>query len=321
MLPFLRRLLCYLFIITLVATIMLLRLIPKLYNLPQANKIEFILEGYCQRPKVIPLLQQPIQFSHVGKTGGTTVTNLLIKWQEQVLPGKRWRFRYYKNFTLQSKADWNCKGIDKFDSGLFLGHLGIGYCEKLIKSGNRPFVIITLRHPIELLRSAYQYAIEHPELYPEAAYLTNKTLSEWIVEWDKNPESDASTNFRNIIRFSSRHLCGIHECHGLKDDEAFALALENLKKCDVVAVTERLNDIVDQFRFSLPMFDKLIDSNFKLPELNASKKPKDVLTKEAQKILERWAKYEVPIYEEALKMHKYFTKRARVCMALESVPD
>ena len=163
------RLLYYLFIITLVATIMLLRSIPKLDNLPRANEIEFILEdlGYCQRPKVIPLLQQPIQFSHVGKTGGTTVTDLLVKWQEQVLPGRL--FHYYENFTLQGKLEWNCKGIDKFDSGLFLGHLGIGFCEKLIKSGNRPFVIITLRHPFELLRSAYQYA-------SDSGFLSHSTI-------------------------------------------------------------------------------------------------------------------------------------------------
>ena len=222
-----------------------------------------------------------------------------------------------ESFSLKEKLAWNCKGIDNFDSGLFLGQLGIGYCQKMIQTGIKPFVIITVREPIDLLRSAFQYTLEHPELYPEAIYLNEKSLSEWIVEWDANPELPASKNFREVIRLSSAHLCGIYECSGLTEEEARDLALKNLQTCDVVAVTEKLDDILDQFRYLLPNFTKIFDCKYVLPRLNASKRPKHILSHQAKMILKRWAKNEIIIYNEAVKRHDYLTRKARVCMALE----
>ena len=273
-------------------------------------------EAFSCNHSLLWLNQMPVQYSHVGKTGGTTVDAVLIEWQRMVLPNKL--HHYYGNFTLEGILKWNCRGIDNFDSGLFLGQVGIGYCDKMVQAGVKPFTIITLREPIELFRSGYEYVIEHPMIYPETVYLNNKSLSEWIVYWDKNQNSHGAVMFRQVLKSSSSHLCGVHQCSGLTDTEALSLALKNLKKCDVVAVTEKLKEILDQFRFLLPDFNKVFDCNYRLPFKNKVKKSKEPLTKEALEILNRWAKYEKIIYKEGLARHEYLTKRARVCMALES---
>ena len=111
-------------------------------------------EAFSCNRSLLPLNHRPIQYSHVGKTGGTTVDAVLIEWQRKVLPNKL--HHYYENFTLEGILKWNCRGIDNFDSGLFLGQIGIGYCDKMVQAGVKPFTIITLREPIELFRSAYE---------------------------------------------------------------------------------------------------------------------------------------------------------------------
>ena len=89
-------------------------------------------------------------------------------------------------------------------------------------------------------------------------------------------------------------------------------AKTNLRKLDVIGITENLNDMISQLRFHL----QLVYPGFKTwPEANEIKvEKKSEIDLEAREILRKWSWADHALYEEALKLSKVKTELAKSCI-------
>lgn len=144
----------------------------------------------------------------------------------------------------------------------------------------------------------------------------NNTLSMGLSEDD--PKLKWPRAFVGLSKQQTSFMCG-YNCIGIQgrkvpDEEKLRLALENLKKCDVVTIMEELDAFIPQLRMHVNWVPEKLHH---FPKENHHHGKHSVLSDRAKAIVREWASIDMKLYEEAVKIHKKKTELAKKCLVIE----
>lgn len=260
----------------------------------------------------------PIQYIHIPKAGGTTIQESLVQW------GRRKNYHKYLH-NGNHEGEWKCPGM--VDQGILMGHRGMGFCRRMeTQYGKNALYIVALREPVSRFRSLFDYFLDnnHPSFKEYHSMWKGKALSDLVVEAQsildmKLPVSDprmrSPIRFLQLARHQTNFMCG-WDCVGLKGNMTMETkldrALDNLRRCDIVVIMEKLDDLIDQLRYHTYLVPVGVE---KFPMENTHKGRKSVLTAEASEIIARWSQADTKVYEMAKLRHTELTQTARDCLA------
>lgn len=182
--------------------------------------------------------EQPLFFLHIRKTAGVSVRSLLFN-------------RFAVRDCLLDCHHVGNRGIDPADYRFVTGHVGYDYVARFAR---RPLVFTVLRRPIECALSAYFFFRSHDRSYlqwledtlpsdqgAERVRFTKRANELPLLEFLQQEPALARALLGNT---QTRALLGapIPE-HGRRADaELLAEAAMNLESCDVIGLTERLDE-------------------------------------------------------------------------------
>lgn len=276
-----------------------------------------------QRSKHPGMRRSPrFQFVHIPKTGGTTIQEGLNTWVQgnPHISVLLWDQNAYmgSSFACPPKI---------LTHTFLMGHRGYGFCKDVIRNKDGLFTATAVRSPVSRMVSLYDYNLFKRGTGKAQKFFGNKdganthTLKNLIKEY--NATTDVIEEGERVLRYSGtqqcRFMCGF-ECLGPNSykNETFTpeylleRALENLRKTDCVAVTEKLNDLVAQLRFHLTYIPGNVNgwqTQNKLPLSMRS-----TLDEESRAILLKWAWADEQLYQEAAKIAQEKTRQAVRCL-------
>jgi len=267
---------------------------------------------------------RPIQYVHIPKAGGTTIQESLIAWATKV---------GYSKYLHNGDHDgvWSCPRT--IERGILMGHRGFGFCDRMQKRyGNNALYMVALREPVSRFRSLFDYFMDnaYPQFVEYHKMWKGKDLSDLVVEAQetlklKLPPSDPRMHgpirFLELSRHQVNFMCG-WDCVSLKSnltmDVRLERALDNLRRTDVVAIMEKLDDMIVQMRYHTYLVPSDVT---RFPLENTHKGKKSVLTPEASKIIAEWSKHDIALYEMAKARHQELTQHATQCLESGEVKD
>lgn len=260
----------------------------------------------------------PVQFIHVPKCAGSTLQNSLQKiGKNQSLARYVWD-NVWDNSDLNHVKPGK-KDFEFLNGSYYAGHRPIGWGMTFDMTAlSRPIFITILRDPIERLISLYDFICESLERRNGVLVMTSTddpTLAErariatqlWSKEKDLLAEGvnetatmsemvmrDEST-LNLIARRSSEFVWFLPELPEDSEDhcsrgdvgtdsalltvDALAVAVNNLLRVDVVALTENITDLAPQLLYHAPFLDLTALTELLSEKVNAVQRPKQILTK------------------------------------------
>ena len=263
-----------------------------------------------------------LQFVHIPKTGGTTIQEGLNGWVKD----NAHISLYLWNVNAYMGSSVKCPPRILAHS-FYMGHRGWGFCEHVEKSKDGLFTITAVRSAVSRMVSLHDYNLfkrgtgKAQKYFGSKVEVNKHTLKNLVKEF--NATQDVIEPGEKILRYSGsqqcRFMCG-YECLGpnsYKNDTftpeyMLQRALENLRKTDCVAVTDKLNDLIPQLRYHLTYIPNNANgwqTQNKLPGSMRS-----TLDDESRAILADWGWADEQLYLEASKIAAEKTKQATRCL-------
>jgi hypothetical protein len=252
-------------------------------------------------------------FLHIHKTAGTSIKHYL---------GNRWPAR---DCLLQ--AHWRCQDDkDVNDFAFVTGHIGFGHTERF---RTPPVVITCLREPVARSVSHYYFAQTIQDIDHEAAFrgadvvAYTKQMAELsrrysIDELLREHPAAAATILGNV---QTRALCGqpLHETIAPPvTQELFEKAKENLARCDVILLTERMAESVDVLNrfFGWPL-------EAKMPVRNAGKAaPRSAIPESTRAMLHEMTAFDRELYRFGVELFEERLRRSATApVRASALPD
>jgi len=264
-----------------------------------------------------------MQFIHLPKTGGSSVQMAIDDWVQD-----NSRIQLFLSNSNDVRGSSSKCPSRVPEATVLIGHRGWGFCEDVVKDKRGIFTATAVRSAVSRMVSFYDYNLlkrstpKAQQLYGNTASVTRHTLSDLVKQY--NATTDVVEPGEAILRYSGsqqcRYMCG-YQCLGpnarhnatFTPEYMLKKALENLQKTDCVAVTEHLNDLIDQLRFHLkwvPYTFRAWQEQNRLPS-----SMKSILDAESKAILEKWGWADQQLYEAAAIIADEKTKQARKCLA------
>lgn len=192
---------------------------------------------------------------------------------------------------------------------MVFGHRPIGWAPGF--ELRHPLYIVTLREPIAFALSLFDF-IQHNSFKAhdrQRASFANKTFSENVVSGNEEVLSYVRDKQSELLK-------GLDGC---ANTDKKTCVLSNLDKAHVVAVAERLDDVLIQLRWVTGWLGLGVDS---FPRTNSAE-VKSPVTPRAMKILEAQAENGVDalLYQTALERHEILTDQARRCLPFLDIAD
>ena len=255
------------------------------------------------------------QYVHVPKTGGTSIQTSMVAW---VFHSDKKITLFKENGAGIRGSSFNCP-MAALDASMLMGHRGYGFCQDIEHSPRGLFTFATFRKGASRIISLFDYNLWRLE--PRALRVFGATpLNKLIKMYNSTPELDEG---ERLLRYHGsqqvRFMCG-YECMGpnaLKNETMtlpfmMQRAIANLKKVDVIGITEELNNAIIQLKFHLPFLKRRFGS---WPDANEmSNRKKSTVDKESMAILEEWAKPDQQFYEIAKALYLKKDAIARKCL-------
>lgn len=186
-----------------------------------------------------PLEDRSLLFLRIQKTASKSVENLL-----------------FTRFALSGIAESvHTPQGDKLDVNAFpfvSGHVNFGFIKRFAR---RPVIVTFLREPLDRALSAYYYfrresqetlelirATYPPEWAEERIRYSERSLELGLLDFLQQEPELAQTRLANMqtrVLLSSK---GLWDKMAMSDEEMLQEAKKNLEACDIVGLTERLND-------------------------------------------------------------------------------
>ena len=255
---------------------------------------------------------RPIQFIHIPKTGGTTV------WEYIVNVGRLNGFDAYTPFDKNRDIS---SIYDNINYTIFGGHRSIGWSKEV--RNNNPILIAIFREPIERLISYFDYGMKRkPDFYQN----TDKTLNELIYGYRNNTLKSGELHimhalmdeFQSFLIYRHNHNYEhLFEYNRYTPATKYQYALHNLNNIDVVVTIKNMHDIFKQLWLIDQRFnDNIFNISIKKLKNVASKKEKSTLTSDNIAYLEYKMRYDIMLYNRALKIEEHKTSKANKCHSL-----
>lgn len=215
---------------------------------------------------------------------------------------------------------------------ILIGHRGFGFCRAVKESSRGLFTFTALRNPVSRMVSLYDYNLQKLQVRRSIQVFgsTGASLSTLVKRYyaTKNVTEVGEMLLRYAGSQQTRFMCG-YECmgpdvYGHKDEmtEEYMLqrAKENLRKMDVVGITEKLDQLINLLRFHLTWVPKNFVSWPRDNVLVDTKFVKSELDEESRRILEEWSWTDRELYKEALEINEEKRHIANKCFALWRLP-
>jgi len=192
---------------------------------------------------------------------------------------------------------------------MVFGHRPIGWAPGF--ELRHPLYIVTLREPIAFALSLFDF-IQRNSFKAHDRQRTsfaNKSFSENVVNENKEVLSYVRDKQSELLE-------GLDRCANTDKETC---VLSNLDKAHVVAVAERLDDVLIQLRWLTGWLGLGVDS---FPRTNSAD-IKSPITPRAMKILEAQAENGVDalLYQRALERHDNLTEQARRCLSFLDIAN
>jgi hypothetical protein len=258
------------------------------------------------------------QYVHVPKTGGTSIQVSMVTWV----------FHSEKKITIFKENGPGIRGssfacpLGTLEASMLMGHRGYGYCREIEVSPRGLFTFATFRKGASRIISLFDYNLWREE--PRSLRVFGTTpLNKLVKMYNSTPELEEG---ERILRFHGsqqvRFMCG-YECMGpnaylnatMTLPFMMKRAIANLKKVDVIGLTEQLNDVIIQLKFHLPFLKRRFGS---WPDANEmSNRKKSLLDEQSMAIIEEWAKPDQQFYEIAKVLYQRKDAIARKCQNIK----
>ena len=267
--------------------------------------------GFDKGPRLVYL--------HLPKAGGTSIQTAMRHWVDGAPSGKA-SFRIFNGPSF-FQSSFACPA-GALGYSVLAGHRGYGFCRDVEHATRGTFIFTAFREPVSRIVSLHDYnliTIAAQKDKWEDSFRKGESFSDAIKRFNRTEEVEAG---ESLLRYAAsqqtRFLCG-YECMGpnVRGNEtytdAFMLrkAKANLRKLDVVGITERLDDLIPVLKMHL----QLVPRGFsRWPESNSlppSKKSK--IDDEAKAILAKWAWADRELYAEADAIAKRMFEEAKRC--------
>ncbi len=177
-----------------------------------------------------------ILFLHVQKTGGATLTGVLAN-----------RFAASDCLELYTGPTPDLSELDRLR--YVSGHVDVSFIDRFPRP---PFVIVVLRDPIDRALSAYAYTRSFPLDYqvPSVPRINPSPEADRIgQEWWRLARECELDDLISRAPEVAREFLGNRQARALAakpaGEETLSEALEGLERCDLVGLTERLDESVD----------------------------------------------------------------------------
>jgi hypothetical protein len=254
------------------------------------------------------------QYVHIPKTGGTSIQMEIAQWV----------FRTDVKIVLMKNDEPKIRGSSFAcpphvkEASYLIGHRGFGYCEAIEMAPKGLFTFATFRSSVSRIVSLFDYNMGREELRSVRVF-GNTPLNTWVKRFNSTPELEEG---ERLLRFHGsqqvRFMCG-YECigpnawhnHTISLPYMMKRAVENLKKLDVIGLTEHLNDVIPQLRFHIPY----LPGGFKQwpVENHTTKNKRSVLDEQSLAILAEWGRPDAELYKIASELYKKKEAIARFC--------
>ena len=139
-------------------------------------------------------------FVHIPKTAGTSVTNVLISYDDHILAKRLWR-HLIRPLT---PPQWRPRVRGAF----WIGHLSAAEIRAFVPEFDALFTFAFVRNPWDLHVSLYEY-IRRTPIHPGHAFYKNKTFAEYLETQAEDPAgrqaswlSDGSGKL--LVKFAGR---------------------------------------------------------------------------------------------------------------------
>lgn len=248
-------------------------------------------------------IQKTYFFTHVPKTGGTTLIATLDRFfpQERIFPHQLW---------------WEVGDIEqvrKDNFEFFRGHFGGGAANLLTDKDVEFFTV--LRNPIKLAYSTYQHVLrdKHTQVHnlvvkekmnfesflshPKTSHLASNRIVHNFCYGENNQIDKQNTIINDkSFKFIRKQLNPLH--NGLTEDACFQKALNFLEASKWFGILEYFNESLDLLCYTMvwPPVGQTV-------KLNQNKNPQNI-TDEAIKKATEINVYDFQLYEYALKVFK-----------------
>ena len=220
---------------------------------------------------------------HIEKTGGTALRMAL---QRALGPGAR-RFPQHHESKLADIVP------DEWD--LISGHFGYGRVKPL---GGR--VVVLLRDPVDRFMSVYYY---WREVHAKGVNTTRQTklATDYTLDGFIAVKDDVSLleQFFNRMTWQLADTFSMNGRHrlraeGITDNDLLALAVQNLRACDVVGVQERMDAFAGRF-------ERRIGQPLVIEKLNVTqnREPLAALPSQTRRRIMEWIYLDVELYQAA----------------------
>lgn len=193
-------------------------------------------------------------FTHIPRTGGTTLRAILSKYLEKPL-------------YIDSLSDFAFMNDENLNSHTFIAtHCGYGIFSRIIVP---PKKLVILRDPVERIVSQYYYLRGLEENVSYSSYYA-KTLS--LEQFVKNENPAVWVGIRNTQTWHLIEDKNIHfrnKYKGMSDEKLLEIATDHLARYDFVGFTDRLPSVLDQIAIEYGW--KRVSEN--LPLMRSSERP------------------------------------------------
>ena len=264
----------------------------------------------------------PIQFIHVPKCGGTSITKYFRKLS------RHYGFIVYRrdgcNFLPNNATTYNNSKT------VYMGHKTFGFNDVLVK--HETIKIIVLRDPIKRLISQYDYVTYNKLKGRRGVKLP---LNAIINKYRKNKLTYYYRKFMDELMYRHSSLkylifngkycnytnidpSGMEDIYNIIEDNEYLynISLNNLKKIDIIGINKNISNIIIQLKFIDKRFNGINLSKSKIPHSNSHKKNKSYISKKNIFWLQKKLKYQIKIYNDAVKLESIKTNISRECLGL-----
>lgn len=236
---------------------------------------------------------RPIQYVHVPKTGGASVQGFL----REVARNYSIRVQYHDGPFVAPKS-WDQS------SCIVFGHRPFGW--EVGFSSRQPFYVVTLRDPVALAVSLFDYVVSHKyKIHDQLRDSFGKeSFSVNVIRRNENL-------LKFVTAYQAEYLIGIEPCM----HDVAVCALNNLERADCVGIAEELDQLLLQFQWATGWLGV---GSTHFPRANAiAPGLKSAVTLKARSILEDAARNNADdlVYRRAREISTVLTLRAKRCLA------
>ena len=233
----------------------------------------------------------PVQYVHVPKAGGTTIERSIDGWCKKI-------FGHRPQKCNSIEKGCQAKRLKALEMGeWYTGHAPIGWFSNNYQTMS-PLYILCNREPIAIMVSLYDYTATFNGVTHHQSFLDlvaeRKRREQELRDEGVDPVHYLDTLIKrqeedvpNFLHFYLPCGCGIPPFDDV--DNATAAAMHNLLRVDVLAVLEDFDSLPIQLEYHLPWLKPVR----MLPAQNERFRPKQILSDEAQTILQKSNLYHV----------------------------